>query len=71
MKVRYLVVGSWIDKETGESVVNICAISEGKNKLGHPYGIVDTDNKKTMGGSSKVGDILTFELAQVKQKERS
>jgi hypothetical protein len=65
MTVRYLVIGTWIDKQTGEPKVKMAKISEGQNKAGAAYGFADTEKAEMSDRIAKVGDIISFELTEV------
>ena len=59
MEKKYLVVGNWTDKTTGKPVSGIAEISEGINKNGNPYQIVNTDSREApIAGTHPVGTIL-------------
>lgn len=59
MNKHYLVIGSWIDKVSGNPVTRIAEISAGLNKNGQPYEIVDTEGREIVEGTYPVGTILT------------
>jgi hypothetical protein len=64
--VRYLVVGFWTDKQTGEPCANLCEISEGiGQKNGKPYAFADTENKKQVNRIAQVGDIISYSMSEV------
>ena len=63
MEKKYVVLGTWVDKETGKPVSRIAEISSGNNKSGLPYEIANTDSREQpIPGSFSVGTILTAEI---------
>lgn len=59
MDKKFLVIGSWIDKNTGQPVTRLAEISSGLNKNGQPYELADTEGRETVEGTYPVGTILT------------
>jgi len=58
MQKRYLVLSTWIDKQTGAPKSSIGEINEGVNKEGKPYQITNTDNTVVFDGKFQVGTVL-------------
>jgi uncharacterized protein (UPF0218 family) len=66
MNVRYLVVGVWTDKETGDPCANLCEITEGiGKKSGKHYAFADTENKKQENRTAQIGDIVSYNMTEV------
>lgn len=63
MEKKFLVVGSWVDKASGQNVTRIAEINSGINKNGQPYEIADTDSRETVDGTYPVGTILTATMS--------
>ena len=56
---KYIAVGNWYNKETGQPLTSIAEISEGIGKTnGKPYQITSTDSTETIDGTFPVGTIL-------------
>lgn len=62
MDKKFLVMGSWIDKATGNPVTRIAEITSGLNKNGQPYELVNTESRETVAGTYPVGTILTAQM---------
>lgn len=62
MDKKFLVIGSWIDKATGNPVTRIAEISSGLNKNGQPYELVNTESREIVSGTYPVGTILTAQM---------
>lgn len=62
MNKRYLVIGNWIDKTTGEPKSNLAEIKEGKNKAGASYQITDTEQTMIVNEILPVGTIKEYQL---------
>ena len=58
MNKRYVVLGSWIDKQSGAPRSSLAEINEGKNKDGKNYQITKTDSTLMIDGTYAVGTIL-------------
>jgi len=58
MNKKYLVMGKWVDKQSGESKISISLVNEGVSKLGHEYQIVNSDDKMVISGNYSVGTLL-------------
>lgn len=58
MNKRHLVIGTWIDKKTGQPKSNLAPINEGTSKEGNGYQITDTDNTTVIDAKHSVGTIL-------------
>ncbi len=71
MNKRYLAIGYWADKVTGQPVTRIAEITSGISKNGQPYELVDTDRRETIEGAYPAGTILaaTMNLTVQKQPE--
>jgi len=65
MNKRFLVIGNWIDKATGEPKSNLAEIKEGINKAGASYQITDTDQTMTLNDCLPVGTIREFQMVSV------
>jgi len=65
MTMRYLVIGSWIDKQTGQPKAKVAEINEGVSKAGAQYGIADVEKSKMLDTVAKVGDIIAYDLVPV------
>ena len=65
MTKRYLVIGNWIDKITGEPKSNLAEIKEGTNKAGAGYQITDTEQTIMINETLPVGTVKTFEMVAV------
>jgi hypothetical protein len=65
MTIRYLVIGSWVDKTTGEPKASMTEIKDGVTKAGHYYGFAKEENSVIKEAVAKVGDIITYELTPV------
>jgi len=63
MEKRFLVTGSWFDKETGKPVSGMVEISKGLNKNKQAYEIANTDNRETIDGTYAVGTILNATMS--------
>lgn len=60
MKKKYLVIGSWTDKASGNPVSRLAEISSGLNKNGHRYELIDTEARgEIIDGIYPIGTILT------------
>jgi hypothetical protein len=56
---RFLVLGTWYDKDTGQPKSSISEISEGiGKKTEKPYQITDTKSTEIIDGKNPVGTIL-------------
>jgi len=58
----YVVLGTWVDKQTGEFRSNLAEVSKGVSKSGNRYQITQTDQTMQVDGEHDVGTILTFNL---------
>ncbi len=58
MVKRYMVVGFFVEKTTGEVVSSICPLNEGISKNGHRYAITDTNAREIISGEYAPGTIL-------------
>ena len=61
---RYVVVSTWIDKETKKPVSSIAEISEGVNKSGNKYQLAQTERTERVDEAHEVGTILTFTMSR-------
>lgn len=69
MEKRYLVTGTWTDKQTGTPMSGISEISSGVNKAGQPYEILNTDSRENpIDGTYPVGTILTATVSLTTEK---
>lgn len=59
MEKKYLVIGSWTDRASGQPVTRLAEISCGLNKNGQPYELADTESRETIEGTYPIGTILT------------
>ncbi len=62
MDKRFLVTGSWIDKETGKPLTGLAEINSGINKQGNPYELADTKSREVVDGTYPIGTILTVTM---------
>jgi hypothetical protein len=58
MQRKYLVLGTWFDKKTGNPKSSIGEISEGTNKEGKAYQITTTDKPTFIDETYAVGTII-------------
>lgn len=56
---RYLVIGTYISKQTGKPASSIAQITSGTSKSGNFYEICDMKSRETVDGQYKVGTLLT------------
>jgi len=60
MKKKYLALGNWFDKETGDPKTNLGELSEGIGKANRkPYQITSTDSPITVDGTYPAGTIIS------------
>ena len=71
MEKKYLVIGSWTDKTTGNPVTRLAVVSRGVNKNGQPYELADTDSRETIEGAYPVGTILSATMNLTVQESQA
>jgi len=63
MNRRYIVTGSWTDKQTKLPKSTIAEIKEGVGKNG-TYAFVDTDSTLQLDESQPIGTIISFSMTR-------
>lgn len=58
MTKEYVVMGTYVDKQTGNPVSSIAQISSGTSKAGTFYEIADVQSRETVNGTYRVGTRL-------------
>jgi hypothetical protein len=59
---RYLITGSWHDKQTNSPKAMAVAIKEGNNKQGNRYQFLIESDTLQIDARHSIGEILAFDL---------
>jgi hypothetical protein len=62
MTKRYLVIGTWLDKATGQPKARLAEINEGISKEGRPFAFVETEKTQTADGVYEIATELKFNM---------
>ena len=59
MKKRFVVKGTWIDKESGAPLSGIAELIQGTNRNGHAFELISDKRENPIPGTYPVGTIIT------------
>ena len=63
MNQKFVCLGSWVDKTTGEPLSSIAEISSGVGKNGQPFEFAETRKTVKIHGQHRVGAIITATMS--------